>query len=172
VLAEVAVADFAVQWNDLAMWNQTVKASGVDKNLDMIGKDKLIAARDLCKCFAYFNEDHTNRTCLFSIEEMLKHSTSLKTRSNVINSLSAHAAEREREVLCEWSVKQMALALSSLKNPNKEDIPVLMTIMRSSPNGLSFLSNKWAFFRLLSSLLSLTLFCQVVTPAHQDTVNI
>jgi len=99
---------------------------------------------DLCKCIAYFNGDHTNCACLFSIEEILKHSTSLKTRSNLINSLSAHAPEGEREVLREWSIKQMALALSSLKNPNKEDIPVLMTIVRSSSNGLSFLSNKWA----------------------------
>ena len=127
---------------------------------------------DLRKCFAYFSGDHTNCARLFSIEEILKHSTGLKTRSNLINSLSAHAPQVEREVLREWTIKQMALALSSLKNPNKEDIPVLMTIVRSSSNGLSFLSNKWVFFGLLSSLLSLKLYRQVVTPAHQDTVNI
>jgi hypothetical protein len=38
------MADLAVQWNDLAMWTQVVKASGADKNLEMIGTDKLIAA--------------------------------------------------------------------------------------------------------------------------------
>jgi hypothetical protein len=42
----LAMTDFAIQWNDLAMWNQIVKASRADKNLDMIGKDKLIAAWD------------------------------------------------------------------------------------------------------------------------------
>ena len=40
----IPMADFAIQWNDLAMWTQLVKASGADKNLDIIGRDKLIAA--------------------------------------------------------------------------------------------------------------------------------
>jgi hypothetical protein len=42
-ISALALADFAIQWNDLAMWNQLVKASGADKNLDVIGKDKLFA---------------------------------------------------------------------------------------------------------------------------------
>jgi len=110
----------------------------------------------------YFNGDHTYCACVFSIEEILKNSTGLKVRSNLINSLSAHVPEGEREVLREWTVKQMALALSSLKNPNKEDIPVLITIVRSSSNGLSFLSKKWALFRLLSPFLSLKLFVRLL----------
>jgi hypothetical protein len=42
--SSLAMADFAIQWNDLAMWNQLVKASGAEKNLDMVGKDNLIKA--------------------------------------------------------------------------------------------------------------------------------
>jgi len=45
-VSALAMADLAIQWNDLAMWNQIVKASGAEKSLDMIGKDKLIAAWD------------------------------------------------------------------------------------------------------------------------------
>ena len=75
------------------------------------------------------------------LEEVLKHSTSLKTRLVLINSLPNHALEGERDVLRDWCTTQTSLALSSLKNPKKEDVPILMTVVRSK--GLSFLSNKY-----------------------------
>lgn len=39
-----AMAGLAVQWNDLGMWCQVMKAGGADKNLDVLGQDRIIAA--------------------------------------------------------------------------------------------------------------------------------
>jgi hypothetical protein len=38
------MADLAVQWNDLAMWNRVVKGSGAEKNVDVLGMEKLVQA--------------------------------------------------------------------------------------------------------------------------------
>lgn len=39
-----AMTDYAVQWNDLAMWSQVVKSGGTDKAIDILGKERLVAA--------------------------------------------------------------------------------------------------------------------------------
>lgn len=46
------MADFAAQWNDIAMWKQVIKASGADKSFDVLGKDRFIAA---WKAFSFEN---------------------------------------------------------------------------------------------------------------------
>jgi hypothetical protein len=38
------MADLAVQWNDLAMWEQVVKASGSEKKFGVLGLDKFVLA--------------------------------------------------------------------------------------------------------------------------------
>ena len=79
--------------------------------------------------------------CRYSrLEEVLKHGTGLKMRLDLINSLPVHASEGERDILRDWCSNQTSSALSSLKNPKKEDVPILMTVVRSK--GLSFLSDK------------------------------
>jgi hypothetical protein len=38
------MADLAVQWNDLAMWNRVVKESGSEKNVDVLEEERLVQA--------------------------------------------------------------------------------------------------------------------------------
>jgi mannose-1-phosphate guanylyltransferase len=38
------MADLAVQWNDLAMWNRVVKQSGSERNVDVLEKERLVQA--------------------------------------------------------------------------------------------------------------------------------
>jgi dihydroxyacid dehydratase/phosphogluconate dehydratase len=40
----LAMANFAVQWGDLAMWKQVVKATAADKSLDIVGQATIFAA--------------------------------------------------------------------------------------------------------------------------------
>jgi hypothetical protein len=40
----LAMADLAMQWNDLTMWIRVIKASEADKSLDVLGADKFVAA--------------------------------------------------------------------------------------------------------------------------------
>jgi hypothetical protein len=82
--------------------------------------------------------DKLTESCSFRLEELLKHSTGLKARIEFIKSLPVHASEGDRDLLQEWCRNQTILALASLKNPKNEDVPVLMTTVRSE--GLSFLS--------------------------------
>lgn len=39
-----AMVDFAVHWDDNAMWTRVVRASGGDKSIDILGKDRFIGA--------------------------------------------------------------------------------------------------------------------------------
>lgn len=38
------MAEYAVHWNDLEMWNEVVKAGAGDKNIDILGQGRLLAA--------------------------------------------------------------------------------------------------------------------------------
>lgn len=38
------MADLALRWGDSGMWRQVVKASGADKNIGVLGRDKFIGA--------------------------------------------------------------------------------------------------------------------------------
>jgi hypothetical protein len=38
------MADFAVQWGDTVMWTRVAKASGADKSVDVLGRDRFIGA--------------------------------------------------------------------------------------------------------------------------------
>jgi hypothetical protein len=44
------MVDFAVQWDDIAMWTRVVRASGADKSVDTLGKDRFVGA---CKAFSF-----------------------------------------------------------------------------------------------------------------------
>ena len=78
--------------------------------------------------------------CYARLEEILKNDIGLKGRLDLINALPVHASEGERDILQTWCNTQISMALSSLKSPKKEDVPLLMTVVRSK--GLSFLSEK------------------------------
>ena len=80
-----------------------------------------------------------------SFEEMLKRSTRLQDRLQLINSLLAHAPENEKDAVQVWCEVQSTQALGSYDSALVEDIPMILTVAKAG--GLSCVSDVYVSFR-------------------------
>ena len=55
---KIAMADLAVQWDDLKMWKRVVKASGAEQNINALGKNKFVEG------WKKFSFDAVQPTCV------------------------------------------------------------------------------------------------------------
>ena len=76
---------------------------------------------------------------------MLKRSTRLQDRLQLINSLLAHAPENEKDAVQAWCEVQSTQALGSYDSALVEDIPMILTVAKAG--GLSCVSEVYVSFR-------------------------
>lgn len=81
---------------------------------------------------------------------MLEQSKSLRTRLDLINGLSELVPDQDRKNSSSWFHDQTSRALESLKDPKKDDIPVLMPLICAK--GLQFFSDRYVAYHLHASV--------------------
>jgi len=142
------IADYSLKWFDPTMWKAVVAASGY--SLLTFGTEKCLQAWE-----TFYFETVRPRYVEFlprlsfanvpSFEEMLKRSTGLQDRLQLINSLLAHAPENEKDAVQAWCEVQSTQALGSYDSALVEDIPMILTVAKAG--GLSCVSDVYVSFR-------------------------
>lgn len=142
------IADYSLKWFDPTMWKAVVAASGY--SLLTFGTEKCLQAWE-----TFYFETVRPRYVEFlprlsfanvpSFEEMLKRSTGLQDRLQLINSLLAHAPENEKDAVQAWCEVQSTQALGSYDSALVEDVPMILTVAKAG--GLSCVRDVYVSFR-------------------------
>ncbi|EGN96309.1 hypothetical protein SERLA73DRAFT_76286 [Serpula lacrymans var. lacrymans S7.3] len=108
--------DIATRWGDIALWKSILAKCGGDKKAGVIDNEKLVAG---LKKFGFENVK-------VIMTQIAAECSTLKNRTEFIESLRPGPSDPERQVVDIWCNEQMLHALHSLKLPAVSDVPILM----------------------------------------------
>jgi len=72
-----------------------------------------------------------------SLEEIVANTATLKAKVDLTTSLQLEATGEDVDIIARWCLQQTSRALTSLKTPTKDDVPILISIFLGK--GLAFL---------------------------------